>query len=100
MDLEEIQLIEALIVVHLVFKNEEDTFKIESTRVVIIFLQLSVYGDFPDAQGQLAPQSKVRSGQILNSSENLCHMGVHVACKNEKDPINEVTGVVTTFLPL
>ena len=101
MDLDEIQLIQALIVVPLVCKNEEDTFKIESTRVVIIFLPLSVYGDFPDAQGQLAPQSKVRSGKISNSSENLCHMGDHVACKNEEDPIKkEVTGMVTTFLPL
>ena len=28
-------------------------------------------------------------------------MGVHVACKNEEDPIkSEGTGVVTTFLPL
>ena len=28
-------------------------------------------GIFPDAQGQLTPQSLVRSGQILNSSEML-----------------------------
>ena len=29
-------------------------------------------GIFPDAQGQLALQSLVRSGRILNSSEMLC----------------------------
>ena len=30
----------------IVCKNEEDPFKIESTRVVTTFLQLKVYGDF------------------------------------------------------
>ena len=29
-------------------------------------------GIFPDAQGQLTPQSLVRSGRISNSSEMLC----------------------------
>ena len=29
-------------------------------------------GIFPDAQGQLTPQSLVQSGQISNSSEMLC----------------------------
>ena len=85
------KLIQALIVVLLVCKNKEDAFKIESTRVVTTFLPLSVYGDFPDAQGQLTPQSKFPSE----------FMGVHVACKNEEDPIkSEGTGVVTTFLQL
>ena len=65
------KLIQAFIVVLLVCKNKEDLFKIESTRVVTTFLPLSVYGDFPDAQGQLTPQSKVRSGQISNPSGNL-----------------------------
>ena len=37
---------QALIVVLLVCKNEEDPFKIESTRVVTTVLPLSVYGDF------------------------------------------------------
>ena len=40
------KLIKALIVVLNVCKNEEDPFKIESTRVVTTFLQLKVYGDF------------------------------------------------------
>ena len=89
-----IKFIQALIVVLLVFKNEEDPLKIESTRAVTTLLPLSVYGDFPDAQGQLTPQSKVLSCQISN-------LGVHVACKNEIEPIkSEGTGVVTTFLLL
>ena len=40
------KLIQALIVVLIVCKNEEDPFKIESTRVVKIFLPLLVYRDF------------------------------------------------------
>ena len=40
------KLIQALIVVLIVCKNEEDPFKIESTRVVTIFLPLLVYADF------------------------------------------------------
>ena len=64
------KLIQALIVVLLVFKNK-DTCKDKSSRVVTTFLPLSVYGDFPDAQGQITPQSKVGSNQILNPSENL-----------------------------
>ena len=40
------KLIQALIVVLIVCKNEEDPFKIESTRVVTTFLPLEVYGDF------------------------------------------------------
>ena len=38
--------IQALIVVLIVCKNEEDPFKIVSTRVVAIFLPLLVYRDF------------------------------------------------------
>ena len=55
-------------------------------------------GIFPDAQGQLTPQSLVRSGRISNSSEML---NVLVTCKYEEDPIkNEGARVVTTFSPL
>ena len=56
-------------------------------------------GIFPDAQGQLTPQSLVRSGRILNSSEMLWMF--FVTCKYEEDPIkNEGARVVTTFSPL
>ena len=40
------KLIQALIVVLILCKNEEDLFKIERTRVVTTFLPLLVYGDF------------------------------------------------------
>ena len=66
--------------------------------MVTTFLPLSVYGDFPDAQGQLTPQSNFPSGQIWNQTFRE-FVGVHVACKKEEDPIkSEDTGVVTTFL--
>ena len=35
------------------------------------FFHYKSMGIFPDAQGQLTPQSLVRSGQISNSSEML-----------------------------
>ena len=50
-------------------------------------------GIFPDAQGQLTPQSLVRSGRISNSS-----VDVLVTCKYEEDLIkNEGARVVTTL---
>ena len=57
-------------------------------------------GIFPDAQGQLTPQSLVRSGRISNSSEMLSWMFL-LPAKYEEDPIkNEGARVVTTFFPL
>ena len=56
-------------------------------------------GILPDAQGQLTPQSLVRSGRISNSSEML--WDVLVTCKYEEDLIkNEGARVDTTFSPL
>ena len=65
-------------------------------------------GIFPDAQGQLTPQSEVEPGRNSNSSEMLWLslfirdvMVVLVTCKNEEDPIkNEVARVATTFSTL
>ena len=52
-------------------------------------------GIFPDAQGQLTPQSLVRSGRISKSSEILL---ILVTCKYEEDPIkNEGARVLTTL---
>ena len=42
---------------------------------------------FPDAQGQLTPQSLVRSGQISNSSEMLWISLIHRSFKYEENPI-------------
>ena len=51
---------------------------------------------FPDAQGQLTPQSLVQSGRILNLFEMLW-MSL-VTCKYEEYPIkNEGARVVTTL---
>ena len=55
-------------------------------------------GIFSDAQGQLTPQSFVRSGRI---SLNRDVMDVLVSCKYEEDPIkNEGARVLTTFSPI
>ena len=42
-------------------KNEEDPFKNEGARVVTTDLQLYVYVDFYDTQGQFTPQCEVGS---------------------------------------
>ena len=53
-------------------------------------------GIFPDAQGQLTPQSLVRSGRIFELVRD--NMDVLVTCKYEEDPIKiEGTRVVTTL---
>ena len=52
-------------------KNEEDPIKNEGARVFKGFSHYKSMGIFPDPQGQLTPQSLVRSGRISNSSEML-----------------------------
>ena len=90
------KLIQALIVVLMVCKNEEDPVKIESTRVVITFLPLYVYGDF--SKLSRAGKSKVPGWILLNFEPIRVIMGLLVACKNEEDPIkNEGARVVTTL---
>ena len=54
-------------------------------------------GIFPDAQGQLTPQSDVEPSRNSNSDVIV----VLVITKNEEDPIkNEIARVATTFSPL
>ena len=55
------KLIQALIVVLIVCKNEEDPLKIESTRVVTTFLPYKSMGIFPNAQGQVTHKSLIGS---------------------------------------
>ena len=56
-------------------------------------------GIFPDAQGQLTPQSLFRSGRTFKLVRDV--MDVLVTCKYEEDPIkNEGARVVTTFSQL
>ena len=58
-------------------------------------------GIFPDAQGQLTPQSLVRSGRISNFSEILWMSALPASTLYEIDPIkNEGARVDTTFSPL
>ena len=56
-------------------------------------------GIFPDAKGQLTPQSLVRYGRIFKLTRDL--INVLVTFKYEEDPIkNEGAIVDTTFSPL
>ena len=55
--------IQAFIVDLLICKNEEDQFKIEALEWSQQISHYKPVGIFPDAQGQLTPQSKVRSVQ-------------------------------------
>ena len=54
-------------------------------------------GIFPDAQGQLTPQSLVRSGRISNSSEILWMFSLPASMKKIRSKINEGARVVTTL---
>ena len=55
-------------------------------------------GIFPEAQGQLTPQSLVESGPNSNLSEILWLLVVLITCEYEEDPIkNEGASVFTTF---
>ena len=52
-------------------KNEKDPIKMKALECSQDFSHYKSMGIFPDAQGQLTPQSLVRSGRISNSSEIL-----------------------------
>ena len=56
-------------------------------------------GIFPDAQGQLIPQSLVRSGRILNSSEMLWMFLLPASMKKMRSK-NEGARVLIKFSPL
>ena len=60
------ELIQDVMVILVSSKNEEDQIKIEGARVATI-----QNIDFSNTKGQLTPQSEVRSGRNLNSSEIL-----------------------------
>ena len=63
-------------------KSEDDRCKNEGARVFTRFLPLEDYGDFSRrSQGQLTPQSFVRSGRISNSSEMLCMFSLPASMK-------------------
>ena len=56
------EFIQAFIVVLVTCKNEEDPIKNEGARVLTRFPHYKSMGIFSDAQGQLTPQSLVKSG--------------------------------------
>ena len=56
-------------------------------------------GIFPDAQGQLTPQSLVRSSRISNSSEMLLMFSLPASMKKIRSKMKVAT-VFTTFSPL
>ena len=62
------ELVLDFVVVLVTCKDEEDSNKHEGARVVT-FSHYKSMGIFPDTQGQLTPQSMVRSGRILNLFE-------------------------------
>ena len=65
------ELIQAFMHVLLTCKNEVDQIKNEELECSQDFSHYKSMGIFPDAQGQLTPQSLVRFGRISNSSEML-----------------------------
>ena len=60
-DLDEIQFIQAFIVVLIVCKNEEDPFKMKELEWSQHFSHYKSMGIFPDAQGQVTLKSLVGS---------------------------------------
>ena len=64
-------LIQAFMHVLLTCKNEVDQIKNEGARVFTRVSHYKSMGIFPYAQGQLTPQSLIRSGRISNSFEML-----------------------------
>ena len=77
------KLIQAFIVVLHICKNEENQFKIESTRVVTTDLLLKVYEDF--SRRSRAANSTVQGLIWLNFHPIQDFMVVLVTCKNEED---------------
>ena len=71
-NLPKFELIQAFMHVLDTCKNKEDPIKNEEAlECSQDFSHYKSMGIFPDAQGQLTPQSLVRSGRISNSSEML-----------------------------
>ena len=65
------ELIQAFMHVPVTCKNEDDDSKMKELECSQDFSHNKPMGIFPDPQGQLTPQSLVRSGRISNSSEIL-----------------------------
>ena len=66
---------------------KEDPIKNSGARV---FTTLYMYINFSDAQGQIAPQSLVRSGRISNSSEMLWMFSLPASIKKIRSKMKEL----------
>ena len=71
-------------------KNEVDPIKNEGARVFTRFFHYKSMGIFPDAQGQLTPQSLVWSGQISNLSEMLWMSSLPASMKKIRSKMKEL----------
>ena len=80
------ELIQAFTHVLVTCKNQDDRIKNEGASVHKISPIISM-GIFPDAQGQLTPQSLVRSGRISNSSEMLWMFSLSASMKKIRSKI-------------
>ena len=57
-------------------KNKDDRLKMKELVCSQDFSHYKSMGIFPDAQGQLTPQSLVESGPNSNLSEIICNKGI------------------------
>ena len=81
-NLPKFELIQAFMHVLDTCKNEEDPIKMKALECSQDFSHYKSMGIFPDAQGQLTPQSLVRSGRISNSFEMLWMSSLPATMKN------------------
>ena len=88
------EFIQAFMHVLLTCKNEVDQIKNEGARD---FSRYKSMGIFPDAQGQLTPQSLVRSGRISNSSEMLWMSSLPASMKKIRLKIEVFTTLYINF---
>ena len=75
------KVIQAFMHVLLICKNEDDRITMRELECSQDFSHYKSMGIFPDAQGQLTPQSLIQSGRISNSSEILCMASLPASMK-------------------
>ena len=71
-------------------KNEDDRIKMKELECSQDFPHCKSMGIFPDAQGQLTPQSLVRSGRISNSSEMLWMFSLPASMKKIRSKMRAI----------
>ena len=71
-------------------KNEDDQIKMKELECSQDFSHYKSMGIFPDAQGQLTPQSLVRSGRISNSFKMLWMSSLPASMKKIRSKMKEL----------